>query len=293
MPCSATGQTFHPVKFQIDIGALCNTISDETVAELFPELRLHKSIHLLIPYGASKPIKPVGQLELLCEKNNRYFTLCFQVIPTHIMGNKPALLSGRDCESMGIITIDTNEVYTTQTLNSPLKKTDITGHFADVFKGIGCLQPPVSFKTNDKVTPVQMPIHRVPIISKRQKEKTTLEQYVADGILVKVDEPTPWCSNILCRESPSKFRVCIDPSQTINKAIEHPIWQRLNGTITIADDILVFGKGDSYEEAERDHDKNIIALLERAQAKNLCFNPKKLQFKQKNVKFVGHIPPKE
>ncbi len=63
----------------------------------------------------------------------------------------------------------------------------------------------------------------------------------------------------------------------------------LNGTITIADDILVFGKGDSYEEAERDHDKNIIALLERARAKNLRFNPKKLQFKQKNVKFVGHI----
>jgi len=39
--------------------------------------------------------------------------------------------------------------------------------------------------------------------------------------------------------------------------------ERLSGTITIANDILVFGKGDTHEQAERDHDKNIIALLEK------------------------------
>jgi len=104
-----------------------------------------------------------------------------------------------------------------------LQKPDVTKQFQDIFEGIGCLQPPVSFKTDDKVTPIQMPIHRVPI-SKRQKEKAALERY-ADGILVKVDNSTPWCSNILCCESPSKFRVCIDLNQTINKAIERPIWQ--------------------------------------------------------------------
>ena len=67
---------------------------------------------------------------------------------------------------------------------------------------------------------MQMPIHRVPI-SKRAKEKVAIDQYVRAGILVKVNDPTPWCSNILCRESPSKFRVCIDPSQTINKSIQY------------------------------------------------------------------------
>ena len=69
-----------------------------------------------------------------------------------------------------------------------------------------------------------MPIHRVPV-SKRAKEKQAIDRYVKDGVLKEVQEPTPWCSNILCRESPSKFRVCIDPSQTINKAIERPVCQ--------------------------------------------------------------------
>ena len=56
-------------------------------------------------------------------------------------------------------------------------------------------------------------------------------QYVQDGTLAKVEEPTPWCSNGLIRErlptkdKPGKFRVCIDPSQTINKAIKRPLYQ--------------------------------------------------------------------
>ena len=211
------------------------------------------------------------------------------------------------------------------------------------------------------VTPVQMPIHRVPI-SKRLKEKLALKKLENAGFITRENNPTPWCSNILCRESPKKFRVCIDPSQTINKAIDRPIFQMptlkeqlhelkqakvfsvidvkdgffhvpldyqsslmtamhtsygryrwlvlpngitsapeefqmrllqvldgLSGIIVIADDILVFGSGDTYEEAEKDHDRNLIALMDRAEEMNLKFNIEKFQFKQKEVKFVGHI----
>ena len=41
----------------------------------------------------------------------------------------------------------------------------------------------------------------------------------------KVDEPTPWCSNALIRETSKKVRVCINPSQTINKAMLRPVFQ--------------------------------------------------------------------
>ena len=206
-----------------------------------------------------------------------------------------------------------------------------------------------------------MPIHRVPI-SKRVKEKLAIENYIKEGVLVKVQDPTPWCSNILCRESPSKFRVCLDPNQTINKAIERPIYQMptlneqlhklanskcfslidvkdgylhipldeessymttmhtsygryrwtrlpfginsapeefqirlmtalegLKGIALVADDILTYGIGDTYPEAEADHDVNILALMQRAQEKDIRFNPAKFQSKKKEVKFVGHI----
>ena len=45
------------------------------------------------------------------------------------------------------------------------------------------------------------------------------------GILVRVTEPTPWCSNELIRETPMKFRICIDPSQTVFKTILGPVHQ--------------------------------------------------------------------
>ena len=41
------------------------------------------------------------------------------------------------------------------------------------------------------------------------------------------------------------------------------IIQDLKGTTVIVDDILVYGSGNTYEEALKDHDKNLLNLLER------------------------------
>ena len=37
----------------------------------------------------------------------------------------------------------------------------------------------------------------------------------------------------------------------------------LKGTKVIVDDVLIYGSGDTYEEAKIDHDKNLLNLLER------------------------------
>ena len=95
---------------------------------------------------------------------------------------------------------------------------NILVHYADTFEGLGQLGSPVDFKIDENVQPIQMPVHRIPV-AKRAKEKEALDRYVREGVLVKVNEPTLWCSNELIRETPKKFRVCIDPSQTVNKAI--------------------------------------------------------------------------
>ena len=96
--------------------------------------------------------------------------------------------------------------------------------YAENFEGLGCPGPPVHFETKPDVTPVQMPIHRVPV-AKRAAEKSALDNYEEAGVITKVDEPTPWCSNEVIRETPRKVRICIDPSQTVNKAILRPIYQ--------------------------------------------------------------------
>lgn len=65
----------------------------------------------------------------------------------------------------------------------------------------------------------------------------------------------------------------------------------LPGIYVIADDILTTGKGESKEEALEDHDRNLVALLERAREVNLKLNPKKLKLRLSEVPFIGHLLP--
>ncbi len=69
----------------------------------------------------------------------------------------------------------------------------------------------------------------------------------------------------------------------------HDVIEDLDGVETIADDLLVYGSGDSYEEAVINHDQNLVRLLERCRERNLKLNKSKLRFKQQSVKYNGHI----
>lgn len=65
------------------------------------------------------------------------------------------------------------------------------------------------------------------------------------------------------------------------------VLEGLEGVI-IADDILLF-KGETHEEVLHNHDERIVALMDRAQQQTLKFNPDKLQFRLKELTFIGHI----
>ena len=165
----------------------------------------------------------------------------------------------------------------------------------------------------------------------------------------KACNPTDWLSNMLIKEKPNgKLRICIDPRQTINKAIKRPKytiptieerlllltkvkvftvdvseafhtieldeessllttfhgpdgrycydrmpfgiasgpeeyqWRQhefldgLNGVINIADDICVYGCGDTKEEADIDHDQNLTQLLEMCNEHDLRLSARKI-----------------
>ena len=63
----------------------------------------------------------------------------------------------------------------------------------------------------------------------------------------------------------------------------------LDGVLCIANNILVFGEDEDSHEAEKDNDRRFVALMERCSQKNVRLNPSKLQFKLKEVKFMGNI----
>ncbi|UYV64550.1 K02A2.6-like [Cordylochernes scorpioides] len=69
----------------------------------------------------------------------------------------------------------------------------------------------------------------------------------------------------------------------------YEIFQGLEGIEIIDDDILILGKGDSYEEALKDHDRNLENLFKTARQANLKFNINKVKLRLKEVKYLGHI----
>ena len=67
------------------------------------------------------------------------------------------------------------------------------------------------------------------------------------GKLKKIDEPTSWCSNMTVREKvlpdgKTKVRLCLDSSQTLNKAIVIPHYQ-----IPTIQEILLRPSGKKYK----------------------------------------------
>ena len=67
------------------------------------------------------------------------------------------------------------------------------------------------------------------------------------------------------------------------KMIIKDIIKGLPGVINIADDLLIFGS--TIEE----HDKNLVAVLERCKEIGLTLNPRKFKFKCKMVPFFGNV----
>ena len=59
--------------------------------------------------------------------------------------------------------------------------------------------------------------------------------------------------------------------------------------ICIADDLVVYGSGNTREEADADHEQNLLALQERCAEKRVKLNDEKTVLKQTEIKFMGHI----
>ena len=62
----------------------------------------------------------------------------------------------------------------------------------------------------------------------------------------------------------------------------------LTGIACIADDILIYGVGDSLEEAAADHNNNLNLLMHRCHAKGIKLNHEKMELRVPKLHFMGH-----
>ena len=67
----------------------------------------------------------------------------------------------------------------------------------------------------------------------------------------------------------------------------------LSGVTVVADDILIYGKGKTHEEAVKDHNVKLEKLLTRARRVNLKLNKEKCKFLLDALPYIGHVVTKE
>lgn len=70
--------------------------------------------------------------------------------------------------------------------------------------------------------------------------------------------------------------------------------ESLDGSRAIHDDILVYGCGNTdEEEAVRDHNSKLIALMDRCKERNIKLKLDKLKLGLESVTYLGHVISKQ
>ena len=91
---------------------------------------------------------------------------------------------------------------------------------------------------------------------------------VAEGITRPVTQPTDWLSNILVKEKPNgKLRICIDPSQTINKAIRRPKYtiptiEEKFPQLTKAKVFTILDVSEAFQTVVRDEESSLLTTFQ-------------------------------
>ena len=92
-----------------------------------------------------------------------------------------------------------------------------------MFTGLGKLEESYQIKKED-ARPVVHPPRKVPVLL-RERLKEELDDMENDGVIKKVDEPTPWVNSLVIVEKPNgSLRLCLDP-RDLNKVIKREHYQ--------------------------------------------------------------------
>ncbi|VDI25346.1 Hypothetical predicted protein [Mytilus galloprovincialis] len=65
--------------------------------------------------------------------------------------------------------------------------------------------------------------------------------------------------------------------------------ENLPGVRTVADDIIIYGEGQTIENATLDHDRKLKALLDRCRERNIKINRDKLVLRATEMPYIGHL----
>ncbi|CAB3998602.1 Retrovirus-related Pol poly from transposon [Paramuricea clavata] len=259
------------VPFQIDSAASCNTLPAKYLVEI-PWAHLEPSNAVLQPYAGSS-IHPIGQIKLKSTRSSYVETLTFQVINT----SQPALLSvdanlyRTPGSTAGQLNGNTNQARQDPCLSRSIadpQQGNTSAKIHNSHLGGELAQVTVHNVKCMTVIDVKEAFHNIPLTS-RSSLMTTMS--------------TPWG-----RYTWTRLPYGISSASEEWQRRIHMVLEGLT-VISIADDILVPGCGDTDKEARVDHDQNLIAVLERLEQNHVKIDAAKMKFMKTSATFMGHL----
>jgi hypothetical protein len=153
----------------------------------------------------------------------------FYVTTTH---SQP-LLGIDACLQFDLLNVNTDNICAPNDPGSAFKLNNILDEFADLFEGYGKFEGTVSLKVDPSITPVRIPLRKLPIAIK-DRVAAELQHLQNNGVITHVTEPTAWISALLVVMKPKSdsIRLCIDPLY-LNRALLRDHYQ-----MPTIDDIL-------------------------------------------------------
>ena len=192
---------------KLDTGAEVSVLPLQLYNELQIKPPLKSTNIRLAAYGGTS-ITPAGTCKLTCsspvqnKRDVKFYVASVQAQP---------ILGLYDCIHLGLI----KRVCSLE--QGVMTKGMLKEKYPTVFKGLGNLGM-YHITLADTYTPIVNP-PRIPH-SLKERLRQTIDKNVQTGVLVKVDQPTDWVSNlVIVEKKDGTLRMCLDPKD-LNKAIK-------------------------------------------------------------------------
>ena len=192
------------IKFNIDTGARCKTLTLSNYKKIQHEGKLKRSTKLLRTYS-NHQTEPVAEAELSLEHNSNLATTTFQIVDI----DQENAISGNTAEALQLtsrlVSIDTPSTAAGDQVPEGLHE------FPDLTQTPGTLPGTYTIKLEPNAKSVVHAARRL-LVALKERAINELLEMEANGYIVKVTEPTECVSSMIASIQGDKLRICIDPS---------------------------------------------------------------------------------
>ena len=198
-----------------DSGSSVNILDETDLKKMTRQPTLNVTSTRVYPYRSKTPLTMLGKFDAdIATEDGKTSRETIYVTA----GNGGSLLSWQTSLNLELISVAT-----------PLTSSDerpeinrLINEYSDLFTGLGKLKGfQVKLHIDETVQPVAQPHRRIPFHVRKQLERQ-LDRDEENGVIEKVEGPTPWVSPVVVApkpKQPGSIRMCVDMRQA-NRAVQ-------------------------------------------------------------------------